>query len=278
MVKIKFYYLISIVFSLASGISCRLIIDCASAADAYVLEMPLGGGDAASGPAEYIRLLFIYGLGLVGIVALFAFVYGGVRYMLSGGSDTGTSEGKKWMFGALAGIVLLLSSFLILRTISPDLVALREPYLVKIEIEPPEPPSPQLLALGERTGLLPGKTNFNANKYPNIEQRFNNRAPNDLRQVVNGLPFPVQITSYDQGQHVANSRHYEGRAIDIYVGNMNDEQLRNVLNYLRNNNTTDQIICGRMSEYNALNGRSFAYSSTTNSDHMRHIHFSTFGR
>ena len=248
------------------------------AADSYILEMPLGGGSSASGPAEYIRLFFLYGLGLVGIVALFAFVYGGVRYMLSGGSDTGVSEGKKWMFGALAGIVLLLSSFLILRTISPDLVALREPYLAKIEIEPPEPPSPQILALEERTGLLPGKTNFNTNKYPDIEQRFNDRAPNDLRQVVNGLPFHVQITSYDQGQHVANSRHYEGSAIYIYIGNMNDEQLRTVLNYLRNNSATDQIICGRMSEYNTLNGKSFAYSPTTNSDHMRHIHFSTFGR
>lgn len=105
------------------------------AADAYILETPLTDGQTSvNGPAQYTRIFFIFGLGLVGIIALFAIVFGGIRYAISGSSETGKTEGKKWIIGALSGIVLLFSSYLILRTINPDLVSLKEPYLEMITI------------------------------------------------------------------------------------------------------------------------------------------------
>ena len=111
------------------------VIGSARAADAYILETKLlGGENSVSGPAEYIRLLLIFGLGLVGIVALFAVVFGGIRYMSSGGSETGKAEGKKWIFASLSGVILLFSSYLILNTINPDLVSLKDPHLETITI------------------------------------------------------------------------------------------------------------------------------------------------
>lgn len=252
------------------------------AADAYILETPFQGENVpVSGPAEYIRMLFVYGLGIVGIVALFAMVFGGFRYLTSGGAETGKTEGKKWITGAIAGIILLFSSYLILNTINPNLVSLKEPNLPKIEIEPPPPPTQAMLNLGDRTGILPDKLTFDNPKYPNMEQRFNDRAPNDLRQAVNTLPFPVSIASYDEGQHKTNSDHYLGKAIDIYVGNMNDEQLRTTLEYLRNDPNVSKIINGRIPEYNSLNGKSWNYEANDpgiNSKHMSHIHISTYGK
>lgn len=107
-----------------------------SATDAYVLEIPLQGENVSvAGPAEYIRMIFLFGLGIVGVVALFAVVWGGIRYLTSGSSETGKTEGKRWIIGALSGVVLLFSSYLILNTINPELVSFKEPHLDRIYIQ-----------------------------------------------------------------------------------------------------------------------------------------------
>jgi hypothetical protein len=124
-----FLFLFFVVFSL-------LNIKLVSSAEPYTLEMPLNQGSTqVQGPAAFVRMVFIYGLGLVGIAALFALVYGGFRYMTSGGGSTGVAKGKEWILNALLGIALLLCSYLILYTINPDLVSFREPTLEKITIE-----------------------------------------------------------------------------------------------------------------------------------------------
>ena len=103
----------------------------------YQFEMPLGAsGQTAKTPSDYVRLLFFYGLGLVGVVALFSVIWGGLNYILAGSSETRKTEGKKWIFGAVAGIALLLCSYLILNTINSNFIALQNPKLDKIEIVP----------------------------------------------------------------------------------------------------------------------------------------------
>lgn len=250
-------------------------------ADAYILETPLVGGQTSiSGPAQYIRVFFIFGLGLVGIAALFAIVFGGIRYMASGSSETGKTEGKRWIIGALSGIILLFSSYLILGTINPDLVSLKEPNLPTIEINIPEPPAQAILNLGQQTGILPGQLTFSNPKYPDMEQRFNATAPNNLRQVVSSLPFPTTITSYDQGSgHAPNSDHYQSKALDIYIGNMTDDQVRTLMTYLDNNPNVSKTINGRLPELNYFNGSPHDYDKNrpgTVADHQTHIHVSVY--
>ena len=60
-------------------------------------------------------------LSVVGISALVMFVWGGIEYMLAGDKDP--SKAKERMKNAVYGLVLALTSYIILYTINPDLVS-----------------------------------------------------------------------------------------------------------------------------------------------------------
>ena len=94
---------------------------------------PIGGVEASGGLIPYIRYVFLYGLATIGLAALIALVIGGLMYM-SAGSITKTDEAKKYIWGAIIGLLLGLSSYLILNTINPDLVNLKEPHLEGINM------------------------------------------------------------------------------------------------------------------------------------------------
>lgn len=95
----------------------------------YKIEVAIPG-EAAAGTevtlTDYIRYIYLFGLSLVGIAALGALVYGGFTYMLSG-TVTSKDEAKKYIWGAISGLVLGLAAYLILNTINPDLVSLTKP-------------------------------------------------------------------------------------------------------------------------------------------------------
>lgn len=75
-------------------------------------------------PGAYIYEVFIFALGIVGLAALAFLVYGGIRYILSAGNPSALADAKDRMTAALIGVVLLLSSYLILNTIDPRLLQL----------------------------------------------------------------------------------------------------------------------------------------------------------
>lgn len=112
-----------------------LVISYILAAD-YTLEVPITK-EKITGPASYIHYLFIWGLGMVGVMALAALAYGGFVYLVSGGSETAKAHAKSWIWGAIWGLLLLFASWLILYTINPDLVNLKEPTLVPASIKKP---------------------------------------------------------------------------------------------------------------------------------------------
>jgi succinate dehydrogenase hydrophobic anchor subunit len=108
-----------------------------SSGSPYNLETPLIGSQGiAQTPSDYVRIFFIYGLGLVGLAGLFGLAYGGLNYIVSAGSETRKTEGRQWIIGAVSGIALLLCSYLILMTINPQLISLQNPKLENITIEP----------------------------------------------------------------------------------------------------------------------------------------------
>lgn len=101
----------------------------------YDLEMPLlSGQNTVASLGQYFKMVFVYGLSMVGVAALFAIVYSGVNYLVSGSSDTRRSESKKGIWAAISGIVLLIFSFLILSTINPQLTSWQEPNINKADI------------------------------------------------------------------------------------------------------------------------------------------------
>lgn len=69
---------------------------------------------------DVIAALYIYGVGFVALAAFIVFTAGGVRYIFAGDKDP--SEAKSWMKNAFWGLVLALTSWLILYTINPKLI------------------------------------------------------------------------------------------------------------------------------------------------------------
>ncbi len=76
---------------------------------------------------SYINYLFIFGLALITFLAFGFMIIGGVQYILAAGNIAKVEDAKDTIKQALLGLGLLLVSYLLLRTINPDLVNLQNP-------------------------------------------------------------------------------------------------------------------------------------------------------
>ena len=84
--------------------------------------------DKAAPPsiAKYIQAIYNYAIGIVGILAAVVLMFGGVRWLTAGGSPDKITDAKAWIGASLSGLVLALASYMILNTINPDLVNLKD--------------------------------------------------------------------------------------------------------------------------------------------------------
>jgi len=78
---------------------------------------------------SYINYLFIFGLGAIAILALGRMMFGGIKYILAAGNVGDKADAKDVIQQALLGLGVLLASYLLLKTINPDLVNLKNPNL-----------------------------------------------------------------------------------------------------------------------------------------------------
>ena len=90
----------------------------------------------------YLEYIFHYSMIIAGVIALGVFVVGGVRYLISAGNPAVIDDARDQIFSGFLGLVILLSSYLLLNTINPDLVNIGEPKIVKTEISPEKPAPP----------------------------------------------------------------------------------------------------------------------------------------
>ena len=84
---------------------------------------------------SYINYLFIFGLGLIAFLALAQMMIGGIQYILAASNVVNKVNAKDTIQQALLGLGLLLVSYLLLRTINPDLVNLRNPNLTPTQFQ-----------------------------------------------------------------------------------------------------------------------------------------------
>lgn len=100
---------------------------------AYELEVPLGEEKMVGGGlAQYISFLFKFGLGVAGLLALAMIIFGAIQYTTSAGNVARQQDAKDRITNAIYGVVLLLGSYLLLYTINPTLVSLKNPEIDKI--------------------------------------------------------------------------------------------------------------------------------------------------
>ncbi len=82
--------------------------------------MDVPGDTSAIG--NYIKAIYSYSIGIVGILAAVVLMIGGVTWLTAGGNANKVESAKQWIGGALTGMVLALSSYMILLQINPELV------------------------------------------------------------------------------------------------------------------------------------------------------------
>ncbi len=114
--KIKKIIFSIIIFSLI--ISPALVFAQESQPTHRNLPQPLGGGNVSDIVANIIQSL----LGIVGVLALAMFVYGGITWMISGGSSEKIEQGKKTIVWAVLGLAIVFFSYAILDFILKTLI------------------------------------------------------------------------------------------------------------------------------------------------------------
>lgn len=82
-----------------------------------------GDGDARAMFAGYLQTMYIWGVSIAVALSIIMIIFGGIQYMTTD-SISNKTDGKEKIKGAVVGLILALSSYLILNTINPQLVSL----------------------------------------------------------------------------------------------------------------------------------------------------------
>lgn len=98
---------------------------------------------------SYIIYLFNLVIIIAGVVVFALFVYGGVRYLTSAGKPAAQKDAKDQIFAGILGLIIVLFSYLILSTVSPEFVTIRGPKL--FPGPPPGAPGPSQPGLAAMT-------------------------------------------------------------------------------------------------------------------------------
>ena len=93
-----------------------------------ITDYPTISGADTPGPdttlPQYIKYLFNFGIALGGILAFVIFAFGGIMWVMSAGNPVIIDVAKAKMLKGIMGLALLLSSYLIIVAINPDLTVL----------------------------------------------------------------------------------------------------------------------------------------------------------
>jgi len=111
------------------------------------LELTYPGKNApktvATTLSDYVTYIFNFLIRIAGLIVFGSLIYGGIRYLTSTGSPSAIADAKDQILSAFLGLIILLSSYLILHTLNPQLVKFTLIPTEKVEIPKEEPPPPE---------------------------------------------------------------------------------------------------------------------------------------
>ncbi len=81
---------------------------------------------------QYVQAWFNYLVGAIGIIAVVMVMWGGIKWITSGGNSGQIEEAKTKIKNAVIGIVLLLGAYTIFTTINPQLLNLSLPPITQV--------------------------------------------------------------------------------------------------------------------------------------------------
>lgn len=98
----------------------------------YKLEIPIGTTLNITNLSEYIRIIYQFAVSVGGIVAVAMLVAGGFTWVFGGGKEDQITKAKERISGALWGLLILLTSYVLLNIINPAIVSLKGAQIPKI--------------------------------------------------------------------------------------------------------------------------------------------------
>lgn len=95
---------------------------------------------------QYIVTIYRFGMWLAITLAIFMTMVGGFLWTIAGGNPSRVENAKSYITAALTGLIVALTSYLILQTVNPDLVIIRSLKEVQRFTNLAAAPSPTTLA------------------------------------------------------------------------------------------------------------------------------------
>ena len=81
------------------------------------------------GLANWVQYIFLFSLAVVGLAVIASFVYAGILWLTAGDNESQVKRALERIKSTVIGLLLLLGSYIILNTINPDLVQLKNNIL-----------------------------------------------------------------------------------------------------------------------------------------------------
>ncbi len=135
--KILIYtFIIIFIFQLVGLFSLLLMPTPIKAVDfTPQVEVPGGpeGTITGSSTGEYVRAIYKYAIGIVGILATVVLMFGGILWIVAGGNAERVGNAKSWIGASLTGLILVLCSYMILKTVNPALVEFKPIYIATVK-------------------------------------------------------------------------------------------------------------------------------------------------
>ncbi|HXK31943.1 MAG TPA: hypothetical protein VJ378_00500 [Candidatus Paceibacterota bacterium] len=124
---------------------CLIIAGFVFAQRPLEVEYPEAGGlrpeSTVFGLSAYVKYIFNLSIIISGLLAFGTFVAGGIRYITSVGVPAFKKDASEQMFAAFVGLLVLLTSYMLLTSINPELTMLAAPEITKTEAESVETPT-----------------------------------------------------------------------------------------------------------------------------------------
>ena len=240
-------------------------------------------------PGEYVRNLFIFGFSFIGFLAVAVIIYGGILYAIPGQ----ISKGKSYIQGAIIGIIILFSSYLILYIINPDLTNLKMGDLKEVNIPEPKTPGnssdeffntdPNVYiragASSETGQAIYGKgqkiaADLQSPQFARITSILKSSSLDSSIIVTetNGSHGCISGDSCVSGASCGKSAHCQNRAVDINIWTLTKDQIEQLTKDLSGDPCVDDLFYNGFPQYCRNEGK--AYTGKACSDHDDHIHFS----
>ncbi len=207
----------------------------------------------------YIKAIYQYALGIVGILAAVVLMFGGLLWLTAGGNTGQVTEAKEWIKASLTGLILALSSYMILYVVNPDLTTFQSLSIEKIKNTAPASSNPITASTinndAARAGL---NSDISINQSASLQgvQQSTIDGINEFQRRFTG---PLTITSGTEGQHSTQNEmnHATGYKLDVARSNGLD-------NFIRRQPTSGQV-----SGYNSytINYSDYQYRILDENDH-----------